>query len=158
MTEPQQEYIITGSELTAAERDLLSFRERRGDWVKAIMARPLTKTPEKYSAYTDDGIIVSLCACLEDSGRPDKACEYCGGYGFFVYRVRGSQEKHDAQVVRAATLAGRKIGKEETLDQLWEWLEIGVECKKPNAVIAQIADKIIKMRDEPNCIRREPLK
>jgi hypothetical protein len=41
-----------------------------------------------------------------------------------------------------------KLERERCLDELYEWLEIGVECEKPNAVIVQMVDKIQSMRNE----------
>ena len=45
-------------------------------------------------------------------------------------------------------LQGRMIERERTLDEIWEWIEIEVECSKPNPVLSQLAGKIIKMRSD----------
>jgi hypothetical protein len=42
-----------------------------------------------------------------------------------------------------------KNDRERTLDEIWEWMEIEVDCEKPNPVLAQLQDKILKMRKSP---------
>ena len=54
---------------------------------------------------------------------------------------------------------GLHLGREQALDELWEWLEIEVVCNKPNPVVKQIADKIIQMRkSRPATIHRGVVK
>ena len=45
-------------------------------------------------------------------------------------------------------IKGRLIEKERTLDEIWEWMEVEVECEKPNPVLNQLCKKIIKMRTD----------
>jgi hypothetical protein len=39
-----------------------------------------------------------------------------------------------------------KIVRDRILDEFWDWLEIGIECEKPNPAIAEMATKINQMR------------
>lgn len=37
--------------------------------------------------------------------------------------------------------------KNRILDELWDWIEIGITCEKPNPAISQMIEKIGKMRE-----------
>jgi hypothetical protein len=58
--------------------------------------------------------------------------------------------RYGANVSRGIQSLMKEVGneRERTLDEIWEWMEIEVICKKPDPILAQLAKKIIKMRKQ----------
>lgn len=43
---------------------------------------------------------------------------------------------------------GQRFERQRVLDSIWEWMEIGVECEKPNPVISQLIQEVIRLRGD----------